>query len=206
MNPVRSRNIRTALWTAVSVVGTIIGLLVLSTINNPDGTPWLESSLLGQTIVVVGSLSAIVLPTLIGARRDAAVARDQLENSHVQNADKVSNVRDDLDHKHSALLEALESGLTELSARMDRKFDGVYAEFRGTRGDIGRAAKQADAARDAADKLRDKVDTIAEQSDSVASKVDGIAERIDSVEAKVDGIVEVATGTIPVVEKEEDHE
>jgi hypothetical protein len=183
MNPVRTKQIRTAVWTAVWLVVAIACLLLLSTIDNPDGTPWLESSLLGQTLTLLGVLSAIVLPALFAARKDAAVTRDQLENSHVDDASKVSNVRDDLDHKHSAVIDAVAA----LAEKMESKFDGVYAEFRGTRRDIGRAADLASDARAAADKARDKTDEL--------------VDRIDSVEAKVDGIVQATTGNIPVVEQ-----
>lgn len=193
MDHVRNKQIRTGLWTTISIGAAIILLLVLSSINNPDGTPWLESTLIGQTLAMLGVVAAAVLPSLIATRRDAAVAREQLENSHVEDSSKVSNVRDDLDHKHGAVMDAV----AELAARMERKFDGVYAEFRGTRGDIGRAARQADAARDAADTLRDKVDVI-------AGRVSDVHDRIDSVEAKVDGIVQVTTGNIPVVEEQEE--
>lgn len=195
MNPVRNKQIRTGILTAISVFSAVLVLLILSAIDGPDGKPWLESTLVGQTLAMLGVVAAAVLPGLLATRKDAAVARDQLENSHVSDTSKVSNVRDDLDHKHSAVMDAVEA----LAQKMERKFDGVYSEIRGTRRDIGRAADQADRARDAADKLRDQVGV-------VSDKVDGVVGRIDSVEAKVDGIVEATTGTIPVVSPhEEDH-
>jgi len=191
MNPVRKQQVRTGLWTAGSVLATIAALLLLSTIDNPDGTPWLESSLLGQTLVVVGSISAIVLPSLIGTRRDAAVARDQLENSHVANSAKVSNVRDDLDHKHDRMVEIIEA----FAVRVDQKFEAVHAEFRGTRKDIGRVADQADRAATEAAHLSRRFQDYKDASN----------DRLDTIESTLTGIATV-TGSMPVIEQEDPHE
>lgn len=190
--PVRSRQIRTGLITVVSVFIAIIVLLALSAIDNPDGSPWLESSLIGQTLAMLGVVAAAVLPSLLATRRDAAVARDQLENTHVDAPGKVSNVRDDIDQKHDALVDLVNA----FSKQMEHKFDGVYAEFRGMRRDIGRAADQADHAAQAASRVRDSVD-------AVKDTVDEYRDRLGSVEAKIDGIVEATTGTIPVVDPKE---
>lgn len=191
--PVRSRQIRTGLITAVSVFVAILVLLILSAIDNPDGTPWLESSLIGQTLAMLGVVAAAVLPSLLATRRDVAVARDQLENTHVDAPGKISNVRDDIDHKHDALVDLVNA----FSEKMEHKFDGVYAEFRGMRRDIGRAADQADRAAQAAGRVRDTVDEVKEV-------VDQYKERLGSVEAKIDGIVEATTGTIPLVDPQEE--
>lgn len=191
--PVRGRQIKTGLITVVSVFLAILILLALSAIDNPDGTPWLESTLIGQTLAMLGVVTAAVLPSLLATRRDVAVARDQLENTHVDAPGKISNVRDDIDHKHDVMLEVLSA----FSEKMEHKFDGVYAEFRGVRKDIGRAADQADRAAVAAARVRDTIDEVKEV-------VDTYKERLGSVEAKIDGIVQATTGTIPLVKPEEE--
>lgn len=195
--PVRNRQIKTGIITAFSVFGAVLCLLGLSAIDNADGTPWLESTLIGQTLAMLGVIAAAVLPSLLATRRDAAVVRDQLENTHVDTPDKISNVRDDLDYKNEVVLRAVERVAQQnrdLAEKVERKFDGVYAEFRGARKDIGRATDQADRAASAADRLRDSVQEYKDKTDG----------RLESIETKLDGIVEVATGSIPVVDTDEE--
>lgn len=131
---VTRRQVRTGLFTAISVLSTFLVILGLSTVDNPDGTPWLESSVIGQSLATLGLITAAVLPSLLGTRKDAAVARDQLENSHVDDPSRVSNVRDDMDEKHSEILARLD----RFEERVDRRFDGQSADIRGLRRDIGR--------------------------------------------------------------------
>lgn len=130
------RQTRTWIWTALSIAGALAALLLLSTIDNADGTPWLESTLIGQTLALLGVVAAAFLPSLISTRKDAAVVRDQLENSHVDNPQRVSNVRENIDSNHIEILKRLD----RFETRVDRRFDGMASDIRGVRRDIGRHA------------------------------------------------------------------
>jgi hypothetical protein len=137
---VKKRQLRTGLLTILSVSGTIVGVLFLSAVDNPDGTPWLESTIIGQTLVTLGVVASAILPSLLGARKDAAVTRDQLENAHVDAPGRVSNVRDDLDGKHERTVDILAA----IDKKIDRRFDTVASDVRGIRRDIGRLWDKAE--------------------------------------------------------------
>lgn len=144
---VTRRQVRTGLWTALSVGLTIIGVLLLSTIDNPDGTPWLENNLVGQTLTIIGAVAAVILPSLVGTRKDAAVARDQLENSHVDDPMRISNVRDDMDRKHEELLHVLRSVQEEAGRfrnHVEDAFNHVRMDIGGLRGDLRHERKRID--------------------------------------------------------------
>jgi type II secretory pathway component PulK len=102
----------------------------MSTIDTPDGKPWLESTIIGQTLATLGLVLAAVLPSLLGTRKDAAVVREQVQNSHT------INQRDDMDQKHDSVVELISA----FSARMDDKFQAVDSNIRGVRKDVGRLA------------------------------------------------------------------
>jgi hypothetical protein len=127
-NVVKVRQAKTWAWTVGSFVVALASVVALSTIDAPDGKPLLETSVIVQVISIFGLVASVTLPPLINARKDAAVVREQVQNTHTV------NMRDDQDDKHSAVIEAVET----LATRMDRKFDAVASEFRGVRADIGR--------------------------------------------------------------------
>jgi hypothetical protein len=129
-NVARNRQARTGLWTILSIVIAVLAILIMSTIDTPDGKPWLESTIIGQTLATLGLVLAAVLPSLLGTRKDAAVVREQVQNSHT------INQRDDMDQKHDSVVELISA----FSARMDDKFQAVDSNIRGVRKDVGRLA------------------------------------------------------------------
>lgn len=133
---VTRRLAQTGLWTAVSVVVAILGILLLSTIDNADGTPWLESSTIAQTISLLAVVAAAVLPSVLGTRKDAAEVREQVQNAHVKADGTPLNLRDDLDDKHDVLF----SGLKHLTALIE----GVIVDQRTERDSIAALTKRVD--------------------------------------------------------------
>lgn len=130
----RNRQTKTAIWTVLSVAVAFLAVLILSTIDTPSGDPWLESSLIVQTLATMGLILAAVLPSLLGTRKDAAVVREQVQNSHTKNQ------RDDMDDKHEEIRELLASKFEQLHNRMDDRFQAVASDIRGVRRDVGRLA------------------------------------------------------------------
>lgn len=137
---VRNRQIKTAIWTAGSILAVLAGLLLISTIKNPDGSNWLEASFIGQSLSVLSLTAAAILPSVLGIRKDTSVVRDQVENNHVEDPTRISNVRDDLDHKHEQVLARLD----RMEARNDRQWDAVASDVRGMRRDFGRLTDKVD--------------------------------------------------------------
>jgi hypothetical protein len=135
-NVARNRQVKTGLWTVLSLSLAFVGVLMLSTIDTPNGEPWLESSAIAQTLTTLGLVAAAILPSLLGTRKDSAVVREQVENSHVTNPDKISNVRDDMDSKHEEIRDLIEKH----TERMEARFNGMASDIRGVRRDIGRSS------------------------------------------------------------------
>lgn len=127
-NVSKTRQRRTILWTVLSVIVALAGVLLLSTVDAPDGKSWLESSVIGSTIATLGLVAAATLPSLLGTRKDASIVREQVQNSHTKNQ------RDDMDDKHEVVVELL----SKFSDRMDNRFQAVDANIRGVRKDVGR--------------------------------------------------------------------
>lgn len=121
-NRVRGRQVRTVVWTAVSVMGAVLALTVLSAVKNPNGTPWLESSILGQAIITFGVVAAATVPALLGIRKDTAEVREQVQNSHN------TNLRDEADKRHLELLERFDKQNDKID-RTNRKIDSMDKRY-----------------------------------------------------------------------------
>lgn len=146
-NQVRSSQAKTWAWTLGSFVIALCVVVFLSTFKGEDGKPLLETSVIVQVISIFGLVASVTLPPLINARKDAAVVREQVQNTHE------TNLRDDQDGKHSAVMDAVEA----LATKMDRKFDAVGSEIRGVRADVGRVAHQGMLTQEAILGLADRV-------------------------------------------------
>lgn len=170
---------RTALWTTVSIVGAIVGLLLLSTIDNPDGTPWLEGTVIGQSLALLAVVTAAILPSLLAqqksieeTKRVAHVVRDEVQNSHTV------NFRDNIDNNHSTVVDAIAS----LDRKFETRFNGFASDLRGVRRDIGRNA-------DNTDELRKE---LKEHREAVDDKIDEIEDAVSSaIRGAVTGVIEV---------------
>lgn len=74
-------------------------------------------------IAIIPTTLAIVIPVLTARKNkkqletiknDTAKTVSQLDNDHVKDPDKISNIREDNDHKHNIVMEKLEEVGTEL--------------------------------------------------------------------------------------------
>lgn len=175
-NIARQRQAKTGLWTVLSVAIALFGILVLSTIDTPDGTPWLESTLIGQTLATMGLILAAVLPSLLGTRKDAAVVREQVQNSHVKNQ------RDDMDDKHDEIRELIGVEFSKLHHEIHERFEGVASDFRGVRKDIGRSA--------------DDIRELARGHKGLDTRLHEIGQQVTSLSGKIE--VDTKTGEIHV--------
>lgn len=149
-NAVKVRQAKTWAWTIGSFFVALSSVVALSTLDGADGKPVLETSVTVQIISIFGLVASVTLPPLINARKDAAVVREQVQNTHE------TNMRDDQDGKHSAVMEAVEA----LATKMDRKFDAVGSEIRGVRADVGRVAHQGMLTQEAILGLSDRVQRV----------------------------------------------
>lgn len=165
-NVARNRQAKTGLWTVLSITIAIFGILILSTIDTPDGKPWLESTLIGQTLATMGLVLAAVLPSLLGTRKDAAVVREQVQNSHVKNQ------RDDMDDKHDEIRDLIGVEFSKLHHEIHERFEGVASDFRGVRKDIGRSADDIRGLATGHKELRDKLDDLGGRVGALSGKIE----------------------------------
>lgn len=96
------KNVRkTILWTAFWVVVYVVGISLLSAIDGPDGKPWIEENILGETVRSLGLLASTVGPTLISVLRDTQEVKHEVKNDHS------TNMRVENDSRHNEVLEKL---------------------------------------------------------------------------------------------------
>lgn len=171
---IQTQHRKTILWTVASVCSSFIIVLILSTIKTPDGDYWLESSTIGQTVSTLGVVASAVLPTMLSSRKDTAVIREQVQNSHQE------PLRNDLDGKHDTVIEKL----NRLEARIDSRFEGVASDIRGIRRDVGRVSDQGLRTQDAIISLADRVDR---NRDSVDVVTKALEVRVSNLEEGNDG-------------------
>jgi hypothetical protein len=188
-----SARTRTAIWTALSLAAAIAGLLILSTLDNADGSPWLESTVVGQALALLAVVAAGILPSLLQqqksieeTKRVTHIVRDEVQNSHD------INFRDNVDSNHGEVVDLFR----QLDAKFERRFDGMASDIRGVRKDIGRNTDQTDGLRT---ELR-------EHRRSVNSKIDEIEQTVaDAIKGAVTGVIEVvAPGAVDSAATEED--
>lgn len=179
---VKNKQVATGLWTLFAVFIVVIGVLILSAVNNTDGTPWIENNIVVQTLLTISAVAAIALPSLLSARKDVAVTRDQVQNSHS------INLRDDQDQKHDVVVDLI----SQVIKVVDVKIEGVHSDVRGLRKDIGRNTDQIDRNASATSRL-------GEQFQEYKDEVD---ERLDHVEQGISDI-KVATGSIAIIKPKE---
>jgi hypothetical protein len=96
-----------------------------------------------QVAVAIITTVGVVLAALIGVqsrqigaiRRDARAARAQLDNDHTTDPGKTSNLREDLDEKHGAVLQTVRS-LVVIVNMLRRDVGGMRQDVRQLRTDL----------------------------------------------------------------------
>lgn len=175
---VKNKQVATGLWTLFATVVVIVGVVILSAVDNADGSPWIENNIVVQTLLTISAVAAIALPALLSARKDVAVTRDQVQNSHS------INLRDDQDQKHVVVVDLI----SQVIKIVDTKIEGVHSDIRGLRKDIGRNTDQIDRNASATTRL-------GEQFHEHKEEVEG---RFDHVESRLEEI-KTATGSITII-------
>lgn len=168
----------TILWSFIAVIVLMGVIVLLGALNDSDGQPLIENAgaLIGTLITTVGLMFSGILAIVVKSEKtsesvteDTRAIRDQLENAHVQDPKKVSNIRDDLDtkaskddvaHVYASIETLVQDALGDVSktllnaiASLDRRIEGSASDIRGMRKDIG-------AIRQKQDKMEERIDTV----------------------------------------------
>lgn len=131
----------TPAWWLLLIAGVLVAagaVIWLGAQNDSDGAPLIENP--GGVIVAlfggVTAILAIVLPQVLAIKHE-------VKNSHD------TNMRDDLDDKHDAII-----------ARIDKVFGAVSSDIRGLRRDVGRNTDRLDYVSRRLDNTTDRVDRL----------------------------------------------
>ena len=95
--PVNKKSPKTLLWTAVWVSLYFVGIFLLSAIDGPDGQPWIETSVLGESVKTLGLVASALGPSLVTVIRDGRVVKHEVKNDHSTNL----RVENDSRHKET---------------------------------------------------------------------------------------------------------
>ena len=109
-------NKRTLLWTALSVTIFLIAFLLLSTIDDAQGNPWIDTSLLGQLLTTIGAVAALFGPLLVKNTKDVAVVKHEVKNDHT------TNLRVEGDDRHGEIVDMFKD--------VRKDIGGIRAEIR----------------------------------------------------------------------------
>lgn len=170
------------LWGVIGVIILMGTFVLLGALNDADGQPLVENpgALIGTLITTVGVMFSALLALVVRSEKtsdsmnkDTKAIRDQLENAHVEDPGKVSNIRDDLDTKaskedlrdvHISIEQLVRDSIDDMGstllvaiASLDRRIEGSASDIRGVRKDVG----------------------------AIRKKQDGLTERLDGVEGVV---------------------
>jgi hypothetical protein len=151
------------LWTLGAIFLAVVVILVLGEV--PDGDPVIKNpeALITQILITAGVIGAATLPLLIKTQRDAAVAKDQLANDHIDTAGKQINLRVEQDERHEAVIDLVTHKFEALTGHFNTQFDGVRSDIRGIRVDVGRNTNRIEKTSDKLEEhLRDSVEVIQE--------------------------------------------
>lgn len=163
-------------WSLLVVIILAGAIVFLGALNDMDGQPLIENpgALIGSMFTSLGLVATAVFTIVTKTektseiiRENSQVAREQLENSHAMDPEKLSNIRDDLDTKASKedlfamqeyIMRALGDGLERIYdsvTSLDRRIEGSASDIRGMRKDVGTLNRK----HDELDKRMDKIAT-----------------------------------------------
>jgi hypothetical protein len=128
------------LWTVGAVVAAVAVIIILGTVHTEGGDPVIKNPelLITQILITAGVIGAATLPLLIKTQRDAAVAREQVANDHIDTEGKQINLRVEQDERHGAVVDLVTEKFDDLTKHFNVQFDGVRSDIRGIRSDVGR--------------------------------------------------------------------
>lgn len=153
------------LWAVGAVIAAVVVIVILGSVNNTNGQPIIKNPelLIAQILITAGVIGAATLPILIKTQKDAAVAKDQVTNDHVDEDGQHINLRVEQDERHHTVIELVTEKFDDLTNHFNRQFDGVRSDIRGIRYDVGRNTNRIEKTSDKLeDHLRESVDVIKE--------------------------------------------
>lgn len=153
------------LWAVGAVIAAVVVIVILGSVNNAHGQPIIKNPelLIAQILITAGVIGAATLPILIKTQKDAAVAKDQVTNDHVDEDGQHINLRVEQDERHHTVIELVTEKFDDLTNHFNRQFDGVRSDIRGIRYDVGRNTNRIEKTSDKLeDHLRESVDVIKE--------------------------------------------
>lgn len=155
------------LWAVGAVVLAVVAILILGAVDGPDGEPVIKNpeALITQILITAGVIGAATLPLLIKTQKDAAIAKEQLANDHIDDKGKPINLRVEQDERHTTVVDLVTDKFDELQKHFNIQFDGVRSDIRGIRTDIGRNTTKID-------KTSDKLTEHIEQSRDIIDRFD----------------------------------
>lgn len=120
------------------------------------------SAAIGAGGVVVSSAFTAALAVVVAKinRRvkvihgDQVVIRDQLDNDHVQDPSKVSNLREDLDGKHDAVIGVVRGEFAEMRREVGADIGGLRSDLRITRREVAATNERIDETNKTVNRLR----------------------------------------------------
>lgn len=176
-SPSPSQRTRAVLWTIGALFTLIVVIGLLSLVETPDGDPLVKNpdTIIIQIIATAGLVGAAVLPLLVRAQKDAAVAREQVANDHIDAQGNPINLRVDVDDKHNELIALVTDKFDAFQTHTNIQFNGIRSDMRGMRKDIGRNT-------DANDRNREKLDEHLEESREVWA---GVREEVEKLHENI---------------------
>lgn len=155
------------LWTVGAVIAAVAVIIVLGTVETPGGEPVIKNPelLITQILITAGVIGAATLPLLIKTQKDAAIAKDQLANDHIDDRGEPINLRVEQDERHTTVIDLVTDKFDDLARHFNIQFDGVRSDIRGIRTDIGRNTNKIE-------HTREKLDEHLEQSREIIERFD----------------------------------
>lgn len=173
------RKAHPVLWTLGAIVIAVIAILILGAV--PDGDPVIKNpeALITQILITAGVIGAATLPILVKTQRDAAVARDQVANDHIDTEGKQINLRVDQDEKHEEVVGLVTKKFEKLTEHFNTQFDGVRSDIRGIRTDVGRNTNGLQ-------RTRDKLEEHLEDSREIIHKFNSEIRELHKLNARLE--------------------
>lgn len=172
---IKPQSAHPVLWVAGAVVLAVVAILVLGTIETPDGDPIIKNpeALITQILITSGVIGAATLPLLIKTQRDAAAAKEQVSNDHS------TNLRVEQDDRHNAVMSLFTEKFEEMREHFNTQFDGVRSDMRGVRRDVGRNT-------DGLERTRNKLDKHLDESREIVDELKGEIQELHRVTASIE--------------------
>ena len=115
------------LWAVGAVILAVVAVLILGAVDGPDGGPVIKNpeALITQILITAGVIGAATLPLLVKTQRDAAVAKEQLANDHVDQAGQQINLRVEQDERHTTVVDLVTEKFDDLGIKLSPRVFGA---------------------------------------------------------------------------------